>query len=204
MSSGWDGLYLHACLSPRSKCELLKGQAWSYLLGSFRTQHLQNPAQYLDHRTLKKCVLDPKMQRDPAMIQRTWCEVPEKGNDRFYLHEQVGNWKRENLTDLANYGVPFLLPFYPTWAANLWPRLEECPLSSFCDLRWAKITSSTQRWKMLPTPNTLRSQSGGGPRTSSPTRKNTTDPINLSAAKLWLATFLRERWADINNYGAEG
>lgn len=137
------------------------------------------------------------MQRDPAMIQRTWCEVPEKENNRFYLHEQVGNWKCENLTDLPNYGVPFLLPFYPTWAANLWPWLEECPLSSFCDLWWAKITSSTQRWKMLPTPNILRSQSGGGPRTSSPTRKNTTDPINLSVAKLWLATFLRERWADI-------
>ena len=44
--------------------------------------------------------------RDPAMIQRTWCEVAEKEKDRFYLHEQVGNWKCENLTDLSNYGVP--------------------------------------------------------------------------------------------------
>ena len=43
--------------------------------------------------------------------------------------------------------------------------------SVFCDLWWAKVTSSASSFQHP------RNQSRGGPRTSSSTRKNTTDPL---------------------------
>lgn len=128
-------------------------------------RHLQSLAQYLDHSTLKKCVLNPKMQRNLAMIQRTWCELAEKEKGRFYLNEKLGNWKCENLTDLSNYSVLSPAAFYPTRAANLWPWLEECPLSS--------VTSGEHRARhQLPPSNIQETRVQGDPGLQAPPEKN--------------------------------